>query len=154
MLGTLTGACPLCQNLRNEFLSFRGAWFCEKKDCTEDDMVESSKGTSEGETRIAHGKLQPAAALVFHPGVDVETFTASVEDCKGNKVWLPDTALRKPGSHAIKGQSDSWVVLVDKTALSELTLDKKGNCAVWRVTASATWPKGTSYSDRAGIKAE
>lgn len=153
-LGGIAAACGLRQNLRNEFLSFRGVWFCAKKDCSEKDMKRSAKGTEEGGTRISHGKVQPTAALVFNAGADVETFTATVTDCKGKSMDVSADNLRKPGSHDIAGESDSWVVMLDKGDLGELSFKSKGKCAKLVVAAQATWSKGTSYEDKGGIKAE
>ncbi|MEM6990982.1 MAG: hypothetical protein AAF721_10805 [Myxococcota bacterium] len=147
-------ACGLRQNLRNEFLSFRGVWFCQSKDCKESEMKRSAKGTDEGGTRIAYGVVQPNAALVFNAGADVETFSATVTDCKGKTHQVADEDLRKPGSHSIAGQGDSWVVMIDKSNLGELTFDTSDKCGKIIVAAQATWPKGTSYEDKGGIKAE
>lgn len=146
--------CGLRQNMRNEFLSFRGAWFCDKSGCSEGEMQQSSKGTDEGGTRVLYGKLQPTAALVFNAGAEVETFTATVADCKGKSMPVPDDKLKKPGDHGIAGESDSWVVLLDKGDLSDLKVDSSGKCSKLVVTARATWPKGTSYEDKGAIAAE
>lgn len=140
--------------MRNEFLSFRGAWFCEKKDCAEKSMKRSSKGTDEGGVRIGYGKVQPNAALVFNAGASVETFKATVKDCKGKSMDVASKNIKKPGSHGVSGQSDSWVVMLDKGDLGDLNFSSKGKCAKLIVTASATWAKGTSYEDKGGIKAE
>lgn len=147
-------SCGLRQNLRNEFLSFRGAWFCEKKNCELADMKRSAKGTDEGGVRILYGKMQPTAALVFNAGADVETFSATVTDCKGKSMDIDDASLKAPGKHGISAESDSWLVILDKGELGELTLKSKGKCAKLVVSAQAKWPKGTSYEDKGGISAQ
>ncbi len=154
LLGGIAAGCGLRQNLRNEFLSFRGAFFCEKKNCAEKDMKRSAKGTEEGGVRVSYGKVQPTAALVFNAGADVESFTATVVDCKGKSMDIADGNLKKPGAHGISSESDSWVVLLDKGDLGDLTFDSSGKCAKLVVTAQAKWPKGTSYEDKGGIKAQ
>lgn len=154
-LGFGPGACGLRQNLRNEFVSYRGAWFCPKKDCSEKEMKRSAKGQNESESlRIMHGKLQPRAALVFNPGKPVTSFTAKVADCKGKEIDVPSGSVKAPGTHDIAGEGDSWVVVLDRSELSDLKIDNKGKCGVLRVTTHATWEKGTTYEERGGIQVE
>jgi hypothetical protein len=144
-----------CQNLRNEFVSFRGAWFCEKKDCAEAEMKRSSKGHNKTDRlRIMHGKVQPRAALAFYPGKPVASFSAKVADCKGKEIAVPDGSVKAPGSHGISGEADSWVIVLDRAELSDLTIDKKGDCSVLTVTTHATWEKGTKYHEQGGIQVE
>lgn len=154
-LGLTATGCGLRQNLRNEFVSYRGAWFCEKKDCAEKDMKRSAKGHNEGDSlRIMHGKLQPRAALAFNPGKPVVSFSAKVADCKGKEIAVPDGSVKAPGSHDLSGEGESWVVVLDRAELSDLTIESKGSCAILKVTTHATWEKGTSYDERGGIQVE
>lgn len=154
-LGLASTACGLRQNLRNEFVSYRGAWFCETKDCAEKEMKRSAKGHNEGDSlRIMHGKLQPRAALVFNPGKPVTSFSAKVADCKGKEVPVPDSSVKAPGSHDISGEGESWVVVLDRAELSDLTIESKGSCAILKVTTHATWEKDTTYDERGGIQVE
>jgi hypothetical protein len=154
-IGVSASGCGLRQNLRNEFVSYRGAWFCEKKDCAEKDMKRSAKGHNEGDSlRIMHGKLQPRAALAFNPGKPVVSFSAKVADCKGKEIAVPDGSVKAPGSHDLSGEGESWVVVLDRAELSDLTIENKGSCAILKVTTHATWEKGTSYDERGGIQVE
>lgn len=154
LVASLLG-CGLRQNLRNEFVSYRGAWFCDAKDCAENEMKRSAKGHNEGDSlRIMHGKLQPRAALVFNPGKPVQSFSAKVADCKGKEIAVPEGNVKAPGSHAIGGEADSWVVVLDRAELSGLEISSKGSCAILKVTTHATWEKDTSYDERGGIQVE
>jgi hypothetical protein len=145
LCATAVLACGLRQNLRNQFVSYRGTWACEKASCDEAQMKRSTKNHREGDVNITHARLQPAAAMVFHPGTPVESLTASVE-CSGQRADVPEARVKAPGSHGIGGESDSWVVVLDPADYS-----MKG-CKVWRVTTHATWPDGKTYEERAGVQ--
>jgi len=144
MLGLVLGALAACaearQNLRGEFVSYRGAWFCGKPDCDEQKMQRSSQAHREGELTVNHGKVKNGAALVFSAGKPPNTLTASVKDCKGNTADVPADKVKKPGSHSISGQSDAWAVIVLPADYPELELGK--GCKTWTVTTHAEWEKG------------
>jgi hypothetical protein len=148
LCATAVVACgALRQNLRNQFVSYRGAWACEKSGCDEAQMKRATKNHREGEVNVTHARLAPAAAMVFHPGTPVESMTASVE-CSGQRADVPASRVKAPGSHGIGGESDSWVVLLDPS-----DYDLK-DCKTWRVTARATWSDGSTYEETAGVKAQ
>lgn len=144
----------LRQNLRNEFLSFRGVWYCAEKGCDESEMQRATQGHAEGETRVSHCKVQPAVSAVFSPGTTVQTFTARLEDCKGKSLVLDSERVAGPGDHAIGSESDSWVVRVRKKDLKELTVKDSGGCSIVYVKANATFEKGTTYEAVGGIQVE
>jgi hypothetical protein len=156
-LGPLAGLClcatavlacgALRQNLRNQFVSYRGTWACEKSGCDEAQMKRSTKNQREGDVSITHARPRPSVAMVFHPGTPVQSMTASVE-CSGQRAGVPEARVKAPGSHGIGGESDSWVVLLDPG-----DYDMKG-CKVWRVTAHATWADGSTYDETAGVKVD
>ena len=142
------GCGSLRQNLRNEFLSYRGAWFCESPGCAQKDMKQSKQGHNEGDVRYNHGKLQPAAALVFNPGTEATGVTAKVIDCKGSSIAVPESSVQAPGAHELPAQGNSWVVMVDPAELSGLD----SGCGKLRVEATATFPKGTTHTQPGGIQ--
>jgi hypothetical protein len=143
----------LRQNLRNEFLSYRGAYFCESSGCAQKDMKESKQGHNEGDVRYLHGKLQPAAALVFNPGTTATSVTARVTDCKNKTVPVPEGSVQAPGSHALPGNADSWVVMIDPAELAGITIDS-GSCKTLLVEATAAFAKGTTHTQPGGIQVE
>jgi hypothetical protein len=146
LCATAVLACgALRQNLRNQFVSYRGTWACEKPGCGEAQMKRSTKNQRDGEVNITHALLQPAVAMVFHPGSPVQSLTATVA-CSGKQADVPPAKVKAPGSHEIGGEGDSWVVLVDPA-----DYDMKG-CKVWRVTTRATWSDGSTYEETAGVK--
>lgn len=148
LCATAVLACgALRQNLRNQFVSYRGTWACEKPGCDQAKMKRSTKNHRDGEVNITHAKLQPAVAMVFHPGAPVESMTASVE-CSGQRADVPAARLEAPGAHRIGGEGDSWVVMLDPSDYA-----MKG-CKVWRVTTHATWSDGSTYQERAGVQVE
>lgn len=153
LLLTLTGAvgcAEMRQNMRNEFVSYRGAWFCAEAGCDEAKMQRSAQAHREGDITINHGRLDKGAALVFNAGKAPQTMSATVTDCAGKTADVPDAKLKSPGSHGIAGQSASFVVLVDPKDYPDLTLGK--GCKKWMVTTNATWDKGTSWQQKAGIE--
>jgi hypothetical protein len=141
-------ACgALRQNLRNQFVSYRGTWACEKSGCEEAQMKRSTKNHREGDVNVTHARPRPAVAMVFHPGTPVDSMTASVE-CGGQRAGVPAQSIKGPGTHGIGGESDSWVVRLDPA-----DYEMKG-CKVWRVTTHATWSDGSTYDEIAGVKVE
>ena len=138
----------LRQNLRNEFLSFRGVWQCAEKKCEESEMQRATQGHAEGEIRISHVKVQPAVSAVFSPGTTVQTFTAKLE-CGGNTLVLDSDRIARPGDHGISSESESWVVRVRKKDLKEL-----GDCKTVYIKANCTFEKGTTYEAVGGIQVE
>jgi hypothetical protein len=128
------------QNLRGEFVSYRGAWFCGKPECDEAKMQRSSQAHREGDLTVNHGKVKNGAALVFNAEKPPKTLTASVKDCKGNSAAVPGDKVKAPGSHSIPGQSEAWAVVVLPADYPELELGK--DCKTWTVTTHAEWDKG------------
>lgn len=144
-----SGCAEMRQNMRNEFVSFRGAWFCSKAGCDEATMKRSTQAHRQGDVTVNHGALKSGAALVFKAGKTPQSFGATVRDCAGNTADVPQEDVRSPGSHGIPGQADSYVVRVDPSRLPGLTLGK--GCDTWMVTTHATWDKGT-WEQQAGIQ--
>jgi hypothetical protein len=141
MLVLGVGACAEArQNLRGEFVSYRGAWFCGKPGCDEQKMQRSSQAHREGDLTVNHGKVKNGVALVFSAGKAPKTLTASVKDCKGNTADVPGDKVKAPGSHAVSGQSDAWAVIVMPEDYPGLELGK--SCKTWTVTTHAEWDKG------------
>ncbi len=147
-LGIGVGCGSLRQNLRNEFLSYRGAWFCESPGCAQKDMKQSKQGSNEGDIRFNKGKLQPSAALVFNPGTEATGVTAKVIDCKGAAIAVPSSSVQAPGAHKLPAQGNSWVVMVDPSELPGLD----SGCGKLKVEATATFPKGTTHTQPGGIQ--
>lgn len=143
-LGALAMSMSSCaemrQNVRNEFVSYRGAWFCPASGCAEAKMQRSAKAHREGELTVNHGKIANGAALVFNAGKTPDTFSADVTDCGGKSAPVPADKVKAPGSHGIVGQSDSYVVIVDPQDYPDLELGK--SCKKWTVSTHASWPKG------------
>lgn len=148
LLAMLGGCAEMRQNMRNEFVSVRGAWFCGKAGCGEAQMQRSARGHREGELTVSHGKIANGCAVVFNAGKPPKSMKATVTDCKGKTQPVPDDKLKAPGSHGIAGQADSWVVLVSPKDYPELELG--GGCKRWTVTTDATWDKGT-WQQKAGL---
>jgi hypothetical protein len=153
---TTVGCAQMRQNLRGQELSYRGAWFCPEADCGEKAMTRSTRGTREDGADIATVKLQPRAALAFTAEAPFDRLVATVSDCKGKQVQLPDDAILPAGSHRIGDANarESWVVVLDRAALQGKLKLGKGGCARWMVDVTATWSDGASFSSRAGITVE
>lgn len=149
-LGVTLIACgALRQNLRNQFLSFRGAWQCDAKGCKQPQMVRSKKSHREGEVDISHVKMQPQVGAVFNAGAEPESFSAKVK-CGGNSADVAEKRIKAPGKHKISGQADSYVVLVRPSDHDFLE-----GCNQIRVVAHATWENGKrTYDEEAGLQVE
>lgn len=149
-IGALSSACAeMRQNMRNEFVSYRGAWFCPKHGCAIGQMQRSSAAHREGDVTINHGDVTAGAALAFSAGKAPKTFTASVSDCNGKTADVPADDVLAPGAHGLAGQADAWVVRIDPNALPELQWGKA--CKQWMVTTHATWDKGSTWEQEGGI---
>lgn len=146
-----SGCGALRQNLRNEFVSYRGAWSCASPGCKSSEVVQSKKGRTQGELRISEVQLQPHAGLVFYPGKPVETLTATVRDCKGKSKDVPSDKVQPPGRHKIGAEPDSWVVWLDEALVSDLELGQ-GDCAVLTVKTHSTWDDGKVYDAEGAIE--
>ncbi|MBC8071118.1 MAG: hypothetical protein IAG13_22525 [Deltaproteobacteria bacterium] len=143
-LGALAIAVSSCaemrQNVRNEFVSYRGAWFCGEAGCDEAKMQRSARGRREGDLSVSQGKLSNGAALVFNAGKSPDSFSAEVADCSGKSVPVPADKVKPPGAHQVTGQGDSYAVLIDPKDFPDLELGK--GCKKWTVSTHASWPKG------------
>lgn len=149
LAGVACGA--LRQNLRSQFVSYRGAWFCDAPGCTSAQVVQSKKGSNNGELRINDVALQPHAGLVFYPGVAVQGMTATVRDCKGKSKDIPSDKVQPPGRHEIASEPDSWVIWVDETLVADLEVSG-GDCAVLIVKTHSTWDDGSTYDAEGALK--
>ncbi len=141
------GCGALRQNLRNQFLSYRGAWQCSGGNCKVAQMERSIKQHREGETNITHVTMHNQVAMVFNAGAVPDTFSARVS-CGGDSADVPAERIKAPGDHGIAAQKDSYVVLVRPKdyAFSE-------GCKTYRVRAHATWEGGKkSYDVDAGLE--
>lgn len=148
---SLGGCGALRQNLKNEFVSYRGAWSCASAGCKSSEVVQSKKGRTQGELRIAEVALQPHAGLVFYPGKPVETLTATVRDCKGKSKEVPSDKVQPPGRHKIGAEPTSWVVWLDEALVSDLEVGQ-GECAVLIVKTHSTWDDGKVYDAEGAIE--
>lgn len=145
-----SSACAeMRQNMRNEFASYRGAWFCAKDGCALGQMQRSTAAHREGDITVNHGDVGAGAALAFSVGKSPKTFTATVSDCKGKTVDVPAEDILQPGNHGLAGQSDAWVVRVNPAKLPDLQWGK--GCKKWMVTTQATWDKGSTWEQKGGI---
>lgn len=144
------GCGALRQNLRNEFVSYRGAWSCASAGCSSSDVVQSKSGSNKGELRINAAKLQPHAGLVFYPGTPVATMTATVRDCKGKTKEIPGDKVQAPGRHKIKAEADSWVIWLDEKLVADLEVGS-GECGVLTVKTHSTWDSGKFYDAEGAI---
>lgn len=149
-LGGLVGCAEMRQNMRGEFVSYRGAWFCAEAGCDEAKMQRSSQAHREGDVTINHGKMSAGVALVFKAGKVPQTLTATVTDCAGKTADVAAEDVKAPGAHGIAGQADSYVVRIDPKDYPDLTLGK--GCKKWMVATHSTWDKGTSWEQKAGIE--
>jgi hypothetical protein len=129
------------QNMRGEFVSYRGAYFCPKAGCELAQMQRSTQATRQGDLTVNFGKVSSGAALVFSSGKAPKELTAKVADCNGKSADVPADAILAPGSHGLAGQSDAYVVRIDPKSFPDLRLDK--SCKQWTVTTHATWDKST-----------
>lgn len=143
--------CGLRQNLRNQFVSYRGAWSCASAGCSSSDVVQSKTGRNQGELRINDVKLQPHAGLVFYPGTPVKTMTATVRDCKGKSKEVPGDKVQPPGRHKIGSEGDSWVIWLDEALVSDLEVSE-GDCALLVVKTHSTWDDGSVYDAEGGVQ--
>ncbi|PRQ06969.1 hypothetical protein [Enhygromyxa salina] len=150
--GSLLGCAALRQNMRGQELSYRGAWHCGGGACKPSEMVKSTSGTRDGTVNINTVKLDPKAGMAFTAAAPFEQLVATVTDCKGKQVSVPERDIVRPGKHGLSDQDarESWIVWVDPTALSKLERGA-GSCAVWKVEATATWADGVTYSLTAGV---
>ena len=155
-VATSVGCAAMRQNMKGQELSFRGAWFCESVGCAEGDMVLSKRGTRIGDMTVATVKLQPRAALAMTAAAPFEDLKAKVSDCKGASVDLPADRIKRPDGHQIGDESgrESWMIELDKDALGGQLELGEGDCATWKVNATATWSDGASFSLSAAIKAD
>lgn len=145
-------ACgALRQNLRNQFVSYRGAWFCQSPGCSSRDVVQSKAGSNKGELRINDVKLQPHTGLVFYPGAPVRGMTATVRDCKGKSKEIPADKVQPPGRHRIGAEPDSWVIWLDEALVADLEVGS-GDCAVLTVKTHATWDDGSEFDSEGAVK--
>lgn len=151
LLPPAAGCGAMRQNLRNEFVSYRGAWSCESAGCSSREVVQSKKGRTQGELRIAEVRLQPHAGLVFYPGKPVETLTATVRDCKGKSKEVPSDKVQPPGRHKISAEPDSWVIWLDEALVSDLEVGQ-GECAVLVVKTHSTWDNDKEYDAEGAIE--
>lgn len=148
LFGIACGA--LRQNLRDQFVSYRGAWFCGEAGCSSSDVVQSKKGSNRGELRINEVKMQPHAGLVFYPGTPVQGMTATVRDCKGKSKDIPKDKVQKPGRHKIGAEPDSWVIWLDQRLVADLEVGS-GDCAVLTVKTHATWEDGSTFDAEGAV---
>lgn len=138
-------ACgALRQNLRSQFVSYRGAWFCDQPGCSSSDVVQSKAGSNRGELRINDVKLQPHTGLVFYPGTPLSGMTATVRDCKGKSKEIPKDKVQAPGRHKIGAEPDSWVIWLDERLVSDLSVGS-GDCSVLVVKTHASWEDGSTF---------
>jgi hypothetical protein len=149
VFGLACGA--LRQNLRSQFVSYRGAWSCASAGCSSRDVVQSKAGSNKGELRINDVVLQPHAGLVFYPGTPVKTMTASVRDCKGKTKDVPSDKVQPPGRHRLGSEPDSWVIWLDEALVADLEV-ASGDCAVLTVKTHSTWDDGSVYDAEGAIK--
>lgn len=147
------GCGALRQNLRNQFVSYRGAWSCPSPGCKSNEVVQSKKGSNQGELRINDVRLQPHAGLVFYPGTPVQGMTATVRDCKGKRKNVPGDKVQPPGRHRIGAEPDSWVIWLDEKLVADLEVGS-GDCAVLTVTTHSTWDDGSTYDAEGAILVE
>lgn len=151
LAGLACGA--LRQNLRNQFVSYRGAWFCEQAGCSSSDVIESKRGRSRGELQIDQVKMQPHTGLVFYPGAPVTGMTATVRDCKGKSKEIPKDKVQSPSRHKIAAQKDAWVIWLDERLVSDLEVGS-GDCSVLVVKTHATWDDGSTYECEGAVEVE
>jgi hypothetical protein len=149
LLGLGCGA--LRQNLRNQFVSYRGAFSCATAGCKSSEVVQSKTGRNKGELRINDVQLQPHAGLVFYPGTPVKAMTASVRDCKGKTKDVPSDKVQPPGRHKIGAEPDSWVIWLDEALVADLERSK-GDCALLIVKTHSTWEDGSVYDAEGAIE--
>ncbi len=141
------GCGALRQNLRNQFLSYRGAWQCEGGNCKMPAMKRSTRQHREGETDISHVTMHNQVAMVFNAGAPPDSFSARVS-CGGDAADVPADRIKAPGDHGISAQSDSYVVLVRP---SDYPFGQ--GCKQFRVKAHATWEGGKkTYDQQAGLE--
>lgn len=149
LLSSVGGCGALKQNLRNQFVSYRGAYQCPEQGCKVSQMVRSTKNHREGQVNVTHVRLQPRAVMVFSAGTPVEDFSAEIA-CKEQSAPVPGERVKGPGTHGLKKESDSWLVIVDPA-----DYDFPKTCKVFRVTTTATWDDGkATYQERAGIQVQ
>ncbi len=151
------GCTALSQNIKGQELSYRGTWYCETQGCSESDMIVSRRGGKNGEVRYHNALLKPRAAMVFTAAAPFSRLEATVTDCAGGAVALPEEAFRSPGSHTV-GDADareSWLILVDGPILKQhLKFGKGTGCDTIEVAATAHWDDGRSFTLKAGIKTQ
>lgn len=156
-LGFGLGCTAMSQNIKGQELSYRGTWYCEKQGCAESDMVASRRGGKNGEVRFHSAKLNPRAAMVFTAAAPFSRLEATVTDCAGTAVALPEEAFRAPGSHDVGDSAvhESWLILVDGPVMREhLKFGGDSGCDTIEVAATAHWDDGRSFTLRAGIKSQ
>ncbi|MCR9162082.1 MAG: hypothetical protein ACE37F_28500 [Nannocystaceae bacterium] len=87
------GCGALRQNLRNQFLSYRGAWQCEGGNCKMPAMKRSIKQHREGETDITHVTMHNQVAMVFNAGAAPDSFSAKIS-CGGDVAEVPAERIK------------------------------------------------------------
>lgn len=147
------GCGALRQNLRDQFVSYRGAWFCDAPGCSSAEVVQSKKGSMSGELSVSDVKLQPHTGLVFFPGTPPSGMTAKVTDCKGKSKEIPKDKVQPPGRHRISAEADSWVIWLDERLVADLSVGSD-KCAMLTVTTNATWSDGSTFEAKGAVKIE
>jgi hypothetical protein len=146
--GAAAMACGLRQNLRNQFLSYRGAWQCPDAACVQGQMSRSTRGSRSGTVDITNVKMNPKVVMVVNAGAVPEAFSAKVS-CGGAAEGVPADKIRPPGDHKISGQADSYAVIIDPADYSFK------NCTSYRLLAHAEWENGKRKFDlEAGLSVQ
>lgn len=141
------GCGALRQNLRNQFLSYRGAWQCQGGKCKVASMKRSIKQHREGETDITHVTMHNQVAMVFNAGAPPDSFSARIS-CGGDSADVPAERIKAPGQHDVAGQKDSYAIIVRP---KDYPFAK--GCKQFRVRAHATWEGGKkTYDAEAGLE--
>lgn len=141
------GCGALRQNLRNQFVSYRGAWQCDGGKCKMPAMTRSTRAHREGEIDVTHVKMNNQVAMVFNAGAPPDSFSARIA-CGSDAADVPADRIKAPGQHGVAGQSDSYVILVRPKDYPFAE-----GCKQFRVKTHATWEGGKkSYDTEAGIE--
>ncbi len=148
-----TACGALRQNLRDQFVTYRGAWFCAEAGCRSSDVTQSKKGRTQGELQVNDVAMQPHVGLVFYPGAPVQAMTATVRDCKGKSKSIPKDKVQPPGRHKISAEPDSWVIWLDQKLVADLDVGG-GKCALLTVGIHATWDDGSTHDAQGGVRIE
>ncbi len=149
------GCAAMRQSLKGQEISHRGVYACPgDAGCDQKEMKRSTSGTQMDGMTVTDVHLAPVAALAYTAESPFERLEAKIADCKGNSIDVAPERIVPAGEHKVGDAlaKESWMIVVHRDDVKDLVLKGKGECAVWKVTATAHWPKDVQSTHRVGLR--